>query len=387
MERNVKDKRIAFFINLIQFAFCCNVSLKLILGQTSNFSTTITVLVSLVLLVSFLYITYIVFQDKKYIFLYMVFIFIYILSYFLGNADLSILINKGVLTMLTCVPVLAGVIYMKDKKVLYDEFVRFSYITIFIMTPVVFLHQGSETSYSMSFSYYLLIPCLFQLDLVFKKKQLKHVLFCGIAILAILAYGARGPIMSIAAAVVLELVFMEMKMLKKVAIIVFFVVTCLLVYLNLYSIIDWLQNLLDEFGIYSRSLDVLKNPSFDITSGRIDIFKYYTPIIFENPLIGSGVYGNWVSDDLGPHNGILECLLAFGIVLGTLLLAILAIIPFRMLKVKNVYTKRLFLIFLSYNCTMFFVSGNIMTSYNWFLLYGLVLSQFKLKGGLSNVEM
>ena len=113
-------------------------------------------------------------------------------------------------------------------------------------------------------------------------------------------------------------------------------------------------------------------------SGRNVLNEYYMELINRKPILGYGVMGGWVSDDMYPHNIILELTLSFGYPLGGfLLIALLLILVSAIRKKNDKYNNALIVLFVSY-CMYLFVSNTYLKVWQFFVCIALCLPNSKL---------
>ena len=72
-----------------------------------------------------------------------------------------------------------------------------------------FTGRASVGTYSMSLSYYLLLPAIIYMDKLFDKFRIKHLLLFFLSLSIILTLGARGPVMCLAAFFFLKSILAE----------------------------------------------------------------------------------------------------------------------------------------------------------------------------------
>ena len=110
-----------------------------------------------------------------------------------------------------------------------------------------------------------------------------------------------------------------------------------------------------------------------------DIFKYYLDLAIQKPILGWGVLGGWIGKGSGPHNMLIEILLAFGGILGGIIIVSLLLSQLRVFFVKDKSTKDLILIYMSICIVLYFVSGNFLQKSDFFIFVGLIFNSFKYK--------
>lgn len=155
--------------------------------------------------------------------------------------------------------------------------------------------------------------------------------------------------------------------------------TILTIITFIFSMVFWekiiltIIGLLSGFGIYSRTLYRLAYGGITNLTGRDELFNYYFELIQDKPIIGWGIAGGWIARGAGPHNAIIEIVLAFGVLLGgtlSILLVFSFIIPFINRRILNndIYTA-----FAAVNVPLIVSSGDIWVKYNFFIYIFVIL--------------
>ena len=181
---------------------------------------------------------------------------------------------------------------------------------------LILLNKRVDGEYNMAISYALLLPTLFQINEFYRSWRPINLVITCIAVVAILLYGARGPLICIATMFMLKIIFDGKNIIRKAIsfILIFVIISLIIMYSN--QIGKLLLDLLASHNIYSRTIYTLVYGDITKSHGRDVLFKYYWKLIQEKPFIGWGVLGGWIRDGLGPHNMLLEYLLAFGYFVG-----------------------------------------------------------------------
>ena len=74
---------------------------------------------------------------------------------------------------------------------------------------------------------------------------------------------------------------------------------------------------------------------------------------------------------------IIEILLAFGVIFGGIISFILILLQLRVFFVEEESIRDLLMIYMSICIVLFFVSGNFLQNYDFFIFLGLVFGSFK----------
>lgn len=281
-----------------------------------------------------------------------------------------------------CLPSFIYALSMKDKKVINMLMIKASKITLGIGTLIsylVLLRRLNIGEYSMTLSYYLLLPCLVFLSNYLTNYSVKHLLLFILSMSEITLLGSRGPLLSTGLYVILWLLVNQKSFYRE------FIVKKLLLNFTLLAgitffilffkeIIRYTYNKLILMGIYSRTLSLFLNDQIYMSGRDTDLYSVAVDIISKNPLLGTGIasdrlyLGNYV------HNLFLELAMDFGLILG--LVISLAIIG---LNIKTIFfvEKRTAYFILTFFClgvVPLMVSSSYLVS-SWFWIYlGLAIS-------------
>lgn len=237
-----------------------------------------------------------------------------------------------------------------DFKPLLNYLYNASYLIIIFSlymlasTSVLGAVGAAATEYNMSLSYYCLIPTIIMLLKFFESKRPFSLLFFILGLIVILGMGSRGPLIGILTFIILYKL-KSINSLKKLLIdIVLYSVPLMILIFYSKEIVQWLYSYFQSINIESRTLYYLLMGEISAKSNRDIIGVEILNKIKDNSIFGIGFLG-----DISSHNIILETLLFFGVIFGTLLLAILAILVVKALTfTKNRDLVLLIIVFFSY---------------------------------------
>lgn len=223
-----------------------------------------------------------------------------------------------------CLPSFIYSYSIEDYDILYDTLRKGAYIIfilgIFVFYLIVFKNLNKGV-YSMGFSYYFLLPCLFFEYEFFKKRTIKYFIYTAISILIIIAVGSRGPILSIAMYTIIE-VFNNVKERKPFyTLLIFLIGVVILIYFD--KIVLYLYEFLNNYGIYSRTLYLFSQEDGIHLSNREYIYNYAIELILEHPILGVGIAGDRYFLGTYAHNLFLEIILDYGVIFGSIISVIL----------------------------------------------------------------
>ncbi len=303
---------------------------------------------------------------------YALFLTIYIISFFqisLRGAPLEVMLKESLLwTMVWWLPMGLIAYSVNDKKILYETMAKWSYLLSFVtllslygyymnILEIAFSHNN-KGNYNMFFSYMLVLTMIFHLDEIINQKKKSAIIFFVIELAAIIVYGSRGAFLCIAAYLFLKFLMGGLPAASKVkvGIVVSILSVGFLLGLNI------INKDLEEAGLTSRTLEMFTNGRASESDGRDKLRKDAEELIEERPILGFGLGGEFSEmyeknygsiakgeefSSLTPHNGFLQLMLNFGIVIGLLIGCAIALSVFVIPRVRNKYTKVLLIIFFS----------------------------------------
>ncbi|WP_428909843.1 O-antigen ligase family protein [Niallia sp. Krafla_26] len=277
-----------------------------------------------------------------------------------------------------CMPAFLYSLCLNDWKVLKDIMKKASWIVFGFGTiaGIQIVLGGAEAgTYSMALSYYLLLPAILLIDEFFDTFSLK-ALFCAlVAVLVILALGARGAILCIAIFMVLKMLSPQSKLhYKKIFFYLTVMASTMLVLVNLENILVSLYDFLLKFGINSRSLMLFLNNEEIHLSGREPIYQYVLGEIANHPLRGVGIGGDRVGGLGYSHNFFLEIGANFGVMMGGILAMGLISLIVRSFFLKNKEKSNMVIIWLCLGFVHLMVSGSYLTEMKFWILLGLLIN-------------
>lgn len=303
-----------------------------------------------------------------------IFLFLYLVSFLMGNASTSHLLHVGFWTLGVCIPLAFYVHAVRDKQILLNTLRKAGYAQGILLWATLY-HMNATSAYSMSASYALLIPLLVCLSRFFTEKRSCDLVFAVISALMILLFGARGPLLCVTFYVLLQVCF-----LMKGSVLKYTLLSVGALGIGVFAFArGWLIRVLTvlmlHFGVYSRTLVQLINGQITSSSGRDHLFSYYLGLIQQKPLTGWGLLGGWLAPSSGPHNMLLELLLAFGMVLGGALCIVAIGLLFRVFFLSRGPLRELTAIFAAYSITLYCVAGFVLQTPFFFVFAILCFSK------------
>lgn len=215
-----------------------------------------------------------------------------------------------------------------------------------------------KSSYSVAFGYNVLLYAIVFFYEAMMHKRPSDILASVIGLFMILSYGSRGPVLFIGVFLML-LCFTQLKDSKKKWVILLVVIPLILFFYIFYDFLMLLLiRLLSSINISSRFITKLLEGSVSDDNGRNVIWEASINMIKDNPL-GYGAMGskhiisqyNYAGY---PHSVVLEMMIDFGVIFGSIILIFLFSNAFKLLFLKsNSEWRDVFLVFLSSSCALF----------------------------------
>ena len=239
-----------------------------------------------------------------------------------------------------------------------------------------------KTLGNMEVSYSLLSLAAITTLIFFKNKKKKLLLITISSVVAIFMVGSRGPLLCYAAYVLLYLLNNARKNIIPISLLI---IVSLFVGFSYNRIIETVGDVMNDFGISSRTLYKLQNGTITSDTGRSKIHSIVEDTIRENPIFGIGIGGDRIviyekhyhgQKDINscyPHNIILEVLSDYGIVFGSLFLIIICILIVKKYLTSDYDQKNIILLLTSTELIRLLLSSSYIRSPLFFLLLGIVM--------------
>jgi len=315
----------------------------------------------------------------KAIIVYSVAVFIFVFHYAIFPANRMYMENNIFYFFFMSMPALLYSMSISDVGIFKKTMQKASYIVftlgLFIAVSV-FTGRASIGAYSMSLSYYMLLPTILFIDELLDMYSTKIMTLTLISLVIILSFGSRGAILCIIVFFVLKSIktntsrtvkreFGRLSLLSLAIILyVFFEQIVLFVY----------ENLL-KFGINSRTLLLFLRGGSQLGS-REQIFEDTLAAIAKSPITGFGLFGDRrLSESSYVHNIFIEVVGNFGVVLGIIIIAILMIMILRSLITKDRLKYNITIIWISFGFVHLMVSGSYLVDLNFWIFIGLLINQ------------
>lgn len=286
--------------------------------------------------------------------------------------------------ILPCIPFfLLGLCIDTDDQTM-DQLSKYSAISIIVSVLYVFYYLGTgralgveDSGYNMYWSYLLLPNILIIIGSVFKKRN-KLAIFCSIiGILYVFAMGTRGPLIVLFSYIgLLSFNKFGRNILSKITITILTVGVSIIFIQSekYYLVLNSFRSTLVDTNLSTRIVDYLINGKMvTYTSGRTDISKDLLDKVWQHPLIGHGIYGEWPLGYHSAHNMYIEVIFHYGIFIGIIMILIYVFIYIKTFFTTKKAIEKDWLILLG---CLVFVKGSFggrYMEYPVFLLLGLCL--------------
>lgn len=396
------DQKISFYIAFYFFASVANAAVKTVLYIPDVLWTPLSLLWGAAILFFMFRCIGEVWRRQKRVFYYsiIVFLFIYLVSFLniSTRGEPYDVFFKGtvLLTFAWWIPIGVSVIAVKNKRVLYDELLKWSYPMALALYSCLFFRQPTvgadtfdefETEYSMFFGFHMILPCLLHFTEYQRTKKKTLLMWSLVDFLLIFIYSNRGALIPILFFVFYKyFVESRINIQKRLGrlLLLFIGGGALIIFSNV--ILEGVGSAAEAFGVRSRTLAMLESGEITNSTGRDELFSIAYDMILDRPVLGYGLGGEYytiskylyggrvvqVTNAFTPHNGVLQNLCNFGIVLGSIVTLLFFIPLFRLNKIKDEYTYSLALIFGAWTIPMYIsASGFLMETWSavFFYLY------------------
>jgi O-antigen ligase len=317
------------------------------------------------------------------IFLVLALIFIVIISYWFNEGNRNNIVAQLYNLFIKVIPFYFLGISLKATKKNMDMLYYASIFPILInwlYVVVIFATGRSFQEDNLAISYSVLPYVIMVLWYTMDKTTVFRIIVSILGILFIFSMGSRGPVVSICVFILFYVFYKTKSSIKKQGFIfILLIVLIAIIYSGLWkNIIIFLRDIVNTFGISTRVFDsVLINSAQGSNDARMRIYEVMWSYIIKRPLIGYGIYGEWAMINYTAHNLVLEMWVHFGMVIGTILIAIgVYMIGFTYFKSKSHFVKGFIIVLISFGLVRCIYAGSYL-SYYIFLMMGFVVNQFR----------
>jgi len=312
----------------------------------------------------------------KFIGLYFIASFLFICNYFFFNENYIYIKSIILPFFFTGLPSYIYAYSIRDWDI-FAEVMRKAGNIVFIVGTILGLlvvtGNASIGTYSMSLSYYMLLPSIIYMNDFLDKMHLKSGVILGVSLLIILALGSRGALMCIGAFAILKLIKQVSRLTYKnimLYLLLFFVIFISLIFWD--GILEYIYNFLLRYGIKSRSIILFLQGEIYL-SGRDILYKNVIKEILNNPLLGIGLSGDRrVLGGIYVHNIFIEILSNFGVVLGSYIIILLIYVVIKSLLREKSRKYNIIIIWISIGFIHLLVSSSYLIDFKFWIMIGLI---------------
>lgn len=307
---------------------------------------------------------------------YTISIGIFLYNYLIFSQNVEFIKNLIFPFFFTCLPSFVYSYSIKDRKIFIDIMEKTSIVVFIVgilLGTLVFSKKMFVGGYSMSLSYYMLLPTIISLNRFLKTKSLTALTAFIMSFIVIIALGSRGPIMCIGIFILIYLINNIPKLNYKVLLLYSFLSTIfIMIIMNIEKVLLYVYNLLLDFGITSRTLLLFMRKDIYL-SGRENLYKEIMFQILEKPILGIGIAGDRLHIGTYTHNIFVELLSGFGIIGGSLIIILLVWITFKSIKQDNKNGSNFMGIWISLGLAPLFISGSYLIDFHFWIFLGFGL--------------
>ena len=280
-----------------------------------------------------------------------------------------------------------------DKR----EYVRLMYgisllnIWLFFVYSSLFgVEMSSDQSvYSgaMGRAYMLLPHVLIILLYAMREHKIGTIATGVVASLYLFSCGTRGAVVALFAFLIL-FVILRVPGKKRPLLYLIIVILVVLVMHFYEEILLTMRMVSQRIGMSVRVFERLMNGSFFISDSRNALSSGVWAALKEKPFTGYGIAGDWGIIGVYSHNFVLEMLVSYGLILGSILCGAVFWIFYRgYTKAKIGELQDLILLFLCAAFLKLFLSNSYLLEENFFLLLGICVTQIRTNKKLPTGEM
>jgi hypothetical protein len=289
---------------------------------------------------------------------------------------------KGVLFQLVAmsIPSMIYIYSIRDLEVFKNVMFKSSRIVFVFGIIISFLaifHIIDIGTYSMSLSYYMLLPAITSFYSIIKYNIALDKFVLYLSLFVILFLGARWPFVCIIVYIVISFILSEKRFTYKKLISLTIIITILVLSLiNIDILIETLYLKLMNYGIQSRTLLLLMQQNISL-SRRDLLYSIIFEKILENPILGIGIAGDRLFIGGYTHNIFLEIVSGFGIVIGVPIIFYLFFISYKAIRSKNINYSEMSLMWFSLGFLPLIISGTYLTEFKFWIFLGIAFRNFQ----------
>lgn len=281
----------------------------------------------------------------------------------------------------TILPLYVYISLINDYSYLLDSMTKMSFlisviaIVVFVLSHVAFGISFNYRSYSMSFSYGILLPSMVLVRNFITTRNLWSLFLAVGLITLIIVYGSRGPVICLVTYFFIKLsrkyTYYERGKYK----LILLIVVSIGLYTMLPFLLQSLSSILDSLDISSRVVNLFLEDSVDM-SGRDFIYKSIYSSFLESPFTVRGINADFLLVGTYAHNLFLELFYQMGFVLGFFIITLIFLLSMRTLFNKN-FTPHsdCSILFFSVALPQLMISGSLWSSMYFWMWVALMLKK------------
>lgn len=369
---DTNDEKISWFVGVYFISSTANMTMKTIFPIPENLWGLVSLFWGFVIAYFMLKSFKVVWRRSKEIIGRTIFAFVALIAWSLvlitlrGEPTKILISSIGIPTLMFWIPVGIYASTVKKTSILYDVMLKSSYIlTALLIICYIFRTGGAEDpeqakGYNMFWGYSMAFASLFQLNEFFRSRNRKLLYLFVTEFLLILSYANRGALLSIGFFIFFKFIMDQSSLIKKI------VWTSLLgtAVGMLILFAEPIANYALQYMTESRTLSKMASESLTESDARDDLRAISIDMIKERPILGWGVGGecytighrfapgNELSHGHSSHNGIIQHLLYFGVLGGTVVNILLIWPIFRLHRMRDEYRKGIILV----SCSAYFIT-------------------------------
>ena len=290
--------------------------------------------------------------------------------------EYSMFLRQIIITFIPCGVVLSNVDNFENWILYLEKYAYIGMIMMSIAYPLGYLSRWDEQYWGVQLSPFILI--FYQLYLT--KRNIKYIIYSFLGIL-LLMIGGRQSFIIVSITMIILYIYQNRK--KSVKKLLFFMCGCggaLFLISGVYSYIaKGILSIFSVMGIEPRTLSSIASGDLFDFSTRIKIYQTAWDCIVSNKTAVSGLFGDrhllreiwpWMSY---AHNFVLEILMDFGYLFGSILLFVCIALIIKNLRTKNEASKQFTLILVCLAMIRLMVSSSFLIEGYFYIMLGVLL--------------
>lgn len=290
------------------------------------------------------------------------------------------LINNFWLIMICTVPLYFGGAYFKVDKHL--ELLYFLSILViageFLFTILFQMKMDENTGEQMSRAYGILPHALMAWYFMFRKFDLFRIVVAISSFVLLFTCGTRGPILGFFVFIILYII--QLLLTKRLKLSTQIVITTMMVIViaSMERIFNGLTLFAEIFNMSGRVLDFIEAGEVSESYGREQITNHLMSMVMENPLDFRGIAGDMINGLNYAHNILVEMLVSYGILFGSLFILLIGILIVRGYFNSKTFDEHSFIIIIiGAYLVQLFVSSTYRESTGFFFLLGYCVQMIR----------